>query len=419
MAAQIKAKQVQGLQSTLDALTGIDKVSETFTTTATSGDTGILISQSARETDGIQVFINGQKVQEGYSWKKGGAIVSADSLESNTELVWDSSTAGFDLEATDEVQIEYETLTSGNTLQGNSGISGTITGNLIPDTNEAYDLGSTNFKFKDIYMSGNTLYMGGQPLSIVNGQLTLNGNAVSGPIKTEHIHTATMDALLNIRPPYDENGTREDDYLRLKSGWETLNIGDHILRPSFSDPAAAAANGDWNKSLLNLMSEFQPSLEGTNQNINYDSNFIDPISWDSPEYKVGSLNIMTGYNSGSMYDLSETLDVHFVVMLIGIKNNDPAWPAGPSDLPTIYQQGQGNEPDHYIPQGQELVLLDRVTVNTTVTIDNAFKAYSDFQGQGLSNIDLSNYLSIGAVWRNLPDSNHGNSIKVNWHYLRS
>ena len=101
MSAQIKAKQVAGLQSTLDALTGIDKVSETFTTTATDGDTGILISQSARETDGIQIFVNGQKVQEGYSWKKDGSAVTADSLEANTELVWSASTAGFDLDATD------------------------------------------------------------------------------------------------------------------------------------------------------------------------------------------------------------------------------------------------------------------------------------------------------------------------------
>ena len=58
--------------------------------------------------------------------------------------------------------------------------SGAITGNLIPDQNEAYDLGSPDKKFRDLYLSGNTLYMGGQPLSIVNGQLTLNGTPVTG-----------------------------------------------------------------------------------------------------------------------------------------------------------------------------------------------------------------------------------------------
>jgi hypothetical protein len=65
-------------------------------------------------------------------------------------------------------------------------ISGTVEGSLIPDVNEAYDLGSAEFKFRDLYLSGNTLYMGGQPLSIVNGQLTLNGQAVSGSLDTRY-----------------------------------------------------------------------------------------------------------------------------------------------------------------------------------------------------------------------------------------
>ena len=36
-----------------------------------------------------------------------------------------------------------------------------VTGDLIPDTNEAYDLGSTSNRFRDLYISGNTLNIGG------------------------------------------------------------------------------------------------------------------------------------------------------------------------------------------------------------------------------------------------------------------
>ena len=35
-----------------------------------------------------------------------------------------------------------------------------VTGDLIPDTNEAYDLGSTSNRFKDLYISGNTMFLG-------------------------------------------------------------------------------------------------------------------------------------------------------------------------------------------------------------------------------------------------------------------
>ena len=188
MSAQIRAKQVQGLQSTLDALTGIDKVSETFTTTATDGDTGILISQSARETDGIQVFINGQKVQEGYSWKKDGSAVTADSLEANTELVWDASIAGFDLDATDEVQIEYETETGGSVGTGGSSgssspstMGGTMTSSIIPDTNAQYDLGSAEYKIRHLYLSDNSLYLGDSAqISITDGRINLPQIRVGG-----------------------------------------------------------------------------------------------------------------------------------------------------------------------------------------------------------------------------------------------
>ena len=55
-----------------------------------------------------------------------------------------------------------------------------IDGHIIPDANETYDLGSPDKNFRDLYLSGNTLYMGGQPLSIVNGQLVLNGAPVTG-----------------------------------------------------------------------------------------------------------------------------------------------------------------------------------------------------------------------------------------------
>jgi hypothetical protein len=40
-----------------------------------------------------------------------------------------------------------------------------VTGNIIPTTNEAYDLGSSTKRFKDLYLSGNTLNLGDQTMS--------------------------------------------------------------------------------------------------------------------------------------------------------------------------------------------------------------------------------------------------------------
>ena len=221
MSAQIKAKQVAGLQSTLDALTGIDKVSETFTTTATDGDTGILISQSARETDGIQIFVNGQKVQEGYSWKKDGSAVTADSLEANTELVWSASTAGFDLDATDEVQIEYETETGGSVGTGGSSgssspstMGGTMTSSIIPDTNAQYDLGSAEYKIRHLYLSDNSLYIGDSAqITMQGGKLQLPQTQIGG---ADGIDLSTPEEFAKAQ--------------RLKEGQRMINLYNNRLQ---------------------------------------------------------------------------------------------------------------------------------------------------------------------------------------------
>ena len=56
---------------------------------------------------------------------------------------------------------------------------GTVVGTLLPDTNVAYDIGSATKRFKDLYLSGNTINLGGTALSIVAGKLQVGGASVS------------------------------------------------------------------------------------------------------------------------------------------------------------------------------------------------------------------------------------------------
>tara|TARA_B100000902_G_scaffold203185_1_gene193752 strand:+ start:1258 stop:2535 length:1278 start_codon:yes stop_codon:yes gene_type:complete len=48
-------------------------------------------------------------------------------------------------------------------------VSGAVTGALIPDANETYDIGSGSFRFKDLYLSGNTIYLGTSTISAGSG----------------------------------------------------------------------------------------------------------------------------------------------------------------------------------------------------------------------------------------------------------
>lgn len=60
---------------------------------------------------------------------------------------------------------------------GNSASLGetAISGNLIPTANLTYSLGNVNYQWKDLYVSSNTIYIGGTGLSVVNGTLQLGG----------------------------------------------------------------------------------------------------------------------------------------------------------------------------------------------------------------------------------------------------
>ena len=70
-----------------------------------------------------------------------------------------------------------------------------VTGDLIPDSNEAYDLGSPANKFRDLYISGNTMYLGSTQISVDNdGNINLPTGTKVG---TDTI-PSTIDDLSNV-----------------------------------------------------------------------------------------------------------------------------------------------------------------------------------------------------------------------------
>jgi hypothetical protein len=54
-----------------------------------------------------------------------------------------------------------------------------IGAHLVPNANQTYDLGATGLAFRDIYMSGTTLYIGGQSISTDGAGLSFNGTNIA------------------------------------------------------------------------------------------------------------------------------------------------------------------------------------------------------------------------------------------------
>lgn len=84
------------------------------------------------------------------------------------------------------------------TLKGNIILDGnvTINGNLLPGTDETYDLGSSTKQWKDAYVSESSIYIGGTALSNSSGSLQWNGSSVGGGGGATTLQSITADATL-------------------------------------------------------------------------------------------------------------------------------------------------------------------------------------------------------------------------------
>ena len=69
------------------------------------------------------------------------------------------------------------TVAGGVGIGGNLYVGGTSTfaGNLLPSLDATYNLGSSSTQWRSLYVSTNTIYVGGVALSIINGVLQVGG----------------------------------------------------------------------------------------------------------------------------------------------------------------------------------------------------------------------------------------------------
>ena len=92
----------------------------------------------------------------------------------------DDGTTGQTLVSDGASNVAFETLSTSNVSEGTNLYFtdervqtklGSVSGNVVPDTNVAYDLGSAAYAFKDLYLSGSTINLGSLQLSDNGGVL--------------------------------------------------------------------------------------------------------------------------------------------------------------------------------------------------------------------------------------------------------
>ena len=117
-----------------------------------------------------------------------GATGPAGTIGNTSSVIQTTSTTASNT-TTNGALIVY----GGAGIAGNLNVGGPVNkfaGDILPAANVTYSLGSSALQWKDLWISGNTIYLGNQPLTISNGQLALNGNIVGASDPFGNINVA-------------------------------------------------------------------------------------------------------------------------------------------------------------------------------------------------------------------------------------
>jgi len=129
----------------------------------TIGTTGLVFEQASAYSFG-KISVGGttlvaDKVNDIFTVSAGNNIV----------LSGNASTDSFTVAVSDAPSFTGNVIVQGETF---------VHGNIIPNSDVTYNIGSPSFRFKEIYLSGNTIDLGGTTLKADNGVLLVNDRTV-------------------------------------------------------------------------------------------------------------------------------------------------------------------------------------------------------------------------------------------------
>lgn len=118
--------------------------------------------------------------------EKLGATEAANFIGNEGDLFYDPNTAS--------LRVSDGTTPGGVAVTGVSTVGGPIQQSLIPDADDTYDLGSPTNQWRDIYATGNTLYLGGTAVSANASTLAVDGEDLAKTSEVQEIAAADANA---------------------------------------------------------------------------------------------------------------------------------------------------------------------------------------------------------------------------------
>ena len=164
--------------------------------------------------------------------------------------------------------------------QGSSGgfDPASVSESLIPDANETYDLGSSTNKFRDLYLSGNSITLGTVELSDNGGALevTPTGGGSAEPFATETYVTTQVNNLVDAAPGALDTLNELAAALGDDAAFSTTVTNSLATKADASSLATVATSGSYNDlsnkptiptaidQTANVLSGASPQIDLTN-----------------------------------------------------------------------------------------------------------------------------------------------------------
>jgi len=185
----------QVISSDTQTLTFTTDVGQSIKFLETGADDIILQTDTGNiELKGTVEVLSGKKIID----SAGTKVLFGDSVGITGSIDLTGTVDGVDVAGlkSDFDTLEGKEIFSGsfNDLNGNPFISGagaiTASGHLVPDTNETYDLGSVDQRWRDLYLSGSTIFLGDTKVSRDS-----TGNLEVRDRQTNDLKTLRVDQL--------------------------------------------------------------------------------------------------------------------------------------------------------------------------------------------------------------------------------
>jgi cytoskeletal protein CcmA (bactofilin family) len=217
--------------------------------------------------------------------------------------------------------------TSGLVKTQDFSILGNVVGNLIPSSNVTYNLGSSNRLWKDLYLSGTSIYIGDQTItSNASGIATGNAFSANNLVATSNVYTPGLTNLTgNITVTantkswvYNQNGNLyvpEAGQIRASSSFYGITLSDYssLATLSLVDDATLQGNAYVRLQVIGgTQFDFSNGLANIkNANLSTTGNVIGGNILYGSGIVSGSGNVYGGtiyQSSNQVLDVTSTID---------------------------------------------------------------------------------------------------------------